>query len=84
MWGGESRHDVPNPYSDGLNVYFYALTAQFGSWFVRVALVLPQERGSKRAAQRFRQRTPAMAAGKTARRWRAREVLSCPLPPGSG
>ena len=32
-------------------------------------------------AQRYRQRTPAMAAGRTHRRWTAREVLACPLPP---
>ena len=47
---------------------------------LRVALVQPQARGGKRLAQRYRQRTPAMAAGRTYRRWTAREVLSCPLP----
>ena len=47
---------------------------------LRVALMQPRERGSKRLAQRYRQRTPAMAAGRTNRRWTAREVLSCPLP----
>src|SRR5512142_777916 len=46
---------------------------------LRVALVQPRERGGKRQAQRYRQRTPAMAVGKTTRRWTAREVLSCPL-----
>ena len=45
--------------------------------------VAAQERGGKRAVQRFRQRTPAMAAGRTNRRWTAREVLSCPLVPTS-
>jgi IS1 family transposase/transposase-like protein len=48
---------------------------------LRVAFAEPRERGGKRLAQRYRQRTPAMAAGKTNRRWTAREVLSCPLPP---
>jgi IS1 family transposase len=48
---------------------------------LRVALVQPRERGGKRLAQRYRQRTPAMAAGRTKRRWTAREVLSCPLVP---
>jgi transposase InsO family protein len=48
---------------------------------LRVRLVQPRERGGKRAAQRYRQRTPAMAAGKTNRRWTTREVLSCPSPP---
>jgi len=48
-----------------------------------VAFVEPRERGGKRLAQRYRQRTPAMAAGRTNRRWTAREVLSCPLPPVS-
>ncbi len=47
---------------------------------LRVALVQPRERGGKLVAQRYRQRTPAMAAGRTNRRWTAREVLSCPLP----
>src|SRR5258706_12171167 len=48
---------------------------------LRVALVQPRERGGKLAAQRYRHRTPAMAAGRTNQRWTAREVLSCPLPP---
>ena len=50
---------------------------------LRVALVQPQERGGKLLPQRYRQRTPAMSAGRTTRRWTAREVLSCPLPPVS-
>jgi IS1 family transposase len=48
---------------------------------LRVRLVQPRERGGKRLAQRYRQRTPAMAAGRTTCRWTAREVLSRPLPP---
>jgi IS1 family transposase len=47
---------------------------------LRVRLVQPRERGGKLMAQHYRQRTPAMAAGKTNRRWTTREVLSCPLP----
>jgi hypothetical protein len=47
---------------------------------LRVVLVQPRERGGKLMAQRYRQRTPAIAAGRTNRRWTAREVLSCPLP----
>jgi IS1 family transposase len=47
---------------------------------LRVRLVQPRERGGKLVAQRYRQRTPAMAAGKTNRRWTAGEVLSRPLP----
>ena len=50
---------------------------------LRVALLRPRERGGKRLAQRYRLRTPAMAAGRTHRRWTAREVLSCPLPKAS-
>jgi IS1 family transposase len=50
---------------------------------LRMALVQPRERGGKLAAQRYRHRTPAMASGRTNRRWTAREVLSCPLPPVS-
>jgi len=36
---------------------------------LRVALVQPRARGGKLVAQRYRQRTPAMAAGRTNRRW---------------
>jgi hypothetical protein len=46
---------------------------------LRVRLVKPRERGGKRLAQHYRQRTKAPAAGRTHRRWTAREVLSCPL-----
>ncbi len=48
---------------------------------LRVVLVQTRERGGKRLAQRYRQRTPAMAAGRTNRRWTEREVLFHPLPP---
>ena len=48
---------------------------------LRVVLVQPRERGGKLMAQRYRHRTPAMAAGRTSRRWTAKEVLSYPLPP---
>jgi IS1 family transposase len=47
---------------------------------LRLRLVQPRERSGKRLAQRYRQRTPAMAAGRTHRRWTTREVLACPLP----
>jgi IS1 family transposase/transposase-like protein len=47
---------------------------------LRVRLVQPRKRGGNRLAQRYRQRTPAMAADRTHRRWTAREVLSRPLP----
>jgi len=45
-------------------------------------LAQPRERGGKRLPQRYRQRTPAMAAGLTSRRWMARDLLAVPLPPG--
>jgi len=48
---------------------------------LRVALIQPQERGGRLLAQRYRQRTPAMAAGRTSRQWSTREVLCYPLPP---
>ena len=48
---------------------------------LRVALGQPRERGGKLVAQRYRQRTPAMAAGRTNRRWTVREVLCYPLSP---
>ena len=50
---------------------------------LRIALPQPRERGGRLLAQRYRQRTPAMAAGRTNRRWTAREVLSYSLPPAS-
>src|SRR5215471_8798891 len=50
---------------------------------LQVALMQPRERGGKRLAQRYRQRTPAMATGRTTRVWTACEVLSYPLPPVS-
>jgi transposase-like protein/IS1 family transposase len=50
---------------------------------LRVALVQPRARGGNRVAQRYRQRTEALAADRTNRRWTAGEVLSCPLPPVS-
>jgi hypothetical protein len=46
-----------------------------------VALVQPRERGGKLLAQRYLQRTPAMAAGRTNRQWTVQEVLCYPLPP---
>jgi IS1 family transposase/transposase-like protein len=48
---------------------------------LREALGQPRARGGKRLAQRYRQRTPAMAARRTTRRWTTGEVLSYPLPP---
>jgi IS1 family transposase len=50
---------------------------------LQVRLMQPRERGGNRLAQRYRQRTPAIAAGRTPRRWTACEVLLCPLPPVS-
>ncbi len=48
---------------------------------LRVRLAQPMDRGGKRRPQRYRQRTPAMAAGLTNRRWTVREVLMFPLAP---
>jgi hypothetical protein len=50
---------------------------------LRVALVHPREREGNRLAQRYRQRTQAMAASRANRRWTASEVLISPLPPVS-
>src|SRR5258708_4952235 len=47
---------------------------------LRVALVQPREPGGKLLAQRYRQRTPAMAAGRTNRRWTVPEVFNYHLP----
>ncbi len=48
---------------------------------LRVALAQPIERGGKRLPRRYRQRTPAMAAGLASRRWTVHELLAVPLPP---
>ncbi len=47
---------------------------------LRVALAQPRKRGGKRLPQRYRQRTPAMAAGVTSRRWTVCELLALPRP----
>jgi IS1 family transposase/transposase-like protein len=47
---------------------------------LRVALAQPLDRGGKRLPQRYRHRTPAMAAGLTRRRWTVRDLLALPLP----
>ena len=47
---------------------------------LRVALVPPVARGGRGGVRRYRQRTPAMAAGLTGRVWSARELLLLPLP----
>jgi transposase-like protein len=48
---------------------------------LRVTLDQPLGGEDKLRTQRHRQRTPAMAAGRTTRRWTAGEMLCCPLPP---
>jgi IS1 family transposase/transposase-like protein len=45
---------------------------------LRVALAAPRCRGGRRVPQRYRARTPAMAAGLTTRRWSALEFLGMP------
>jgi Integrase core domain len=45
------------------------------------ALAHPIDRGGKRQPQRYRRRTPAMAAGVTSRRWTVHDLLAWPLPP---
>ncbi len=47
---------------------------------LRVALPAPLQRGENRLPRRYRQRTPAMAAGLTTRRWTVQELLRLPLP----
>jgi hypothetical protein len=47
----------------------------------RLALAQPRERGGKRLPERYRHRTPAMAAGLTRRRWTVCDLLMLPLPP---
>jgi IS1 family transposase len=50
---------------------------------LRVPLTQPNNRGGQRVSQRYRQRTPAMAAGLASRRWTVRELLALPLLPDS-
>jgi hypothetical protein len=50
---------------------------------LRVLLPQPIAREGKRPPQRYRQRTPAMAAGLTSRRWTVQDLLGLPLPPAS-
>ncbi len=47
---------------------------------LRVALAQTRQRGGRRVPQRYRQRTPAMAAGLTPRRWTVHDLLAVPLP----
>jgi IS1 family transposase len=48
---------------------------------LRAPLAQPIECGGRRIPRRYRQRTPAMAAGLTSRRWTVRELLLVPVPP---
>ncbi len=48
---------------------------------LRVELAAPRDREGKRTPQRYRQRTPAMAAGLTNRRWTVGELLALPMVP---
>ena len=51
---------------------------------LRVPLARSIDRGGRRRPRRYQQRTPAMAAGLTSRRWTVRELLLVPVPPGPG
>jgi hypothetical protein len=48
-----------------------------------VTLGQPIARGGKRMPHRYQQRTPAMAAGLTGRRWTVHELLMLRLPAAS-
>ncbi|MDQ5854221.1 MAG: transposase, partial [Chloroflexota bacterium] len=48
---------------------------------LRVPLTRPLARGGRRRPRRYRQRTPAMAAGLTSWRWTVRDLLLLPLSP---
>ncbi len=48
---------------------------------LRVPLTQPVMRGGRRLPRRYRQRTPAIAAGLTRRRWTVDDLLTLPLPP---
>jgi hypothetical protein len=51
---------------------------------LRMPRAQPVERGGRRVPRRYEQRTPAMAAGLTQRRWTVRDFLRLPLPAGPG
>jgi len=51
---------------------------------LRVPLATPITRGGRRTPRRYHQRTPAMVAGLTSRRWTVQDLLHCPLPPIPG
>ncbi len=87
--GGSSRPPhvgdgsaVPTPVGP-LGVVASVLSFRAPHQSLRMVLVQPRERGDRLPAQLYRQRTPAMAAGRTTRRWTAREVLIYPLPKDS-
>lgn len=62
---------------------YYHFVRLHGS--LRVPLAQPIERGGRRGPRQYRQRTPAMAAGLTSRRWTVQDLLQVPLPPvGAG
>ena len=46
---------------------------------LRLVLAQPMDRGGKRLPLRYRQQTPAMAAGLTSRRWTVCDLLAVPL-----
>jgi len=48
---------------------------------LRMALAQAREGDDRQVRPRYRQRTEALAVGRTSRRWTAREVLCYPLPP---
>ncbi|MDQ5854527.1 MAG: hypothetical protein M3380_21145 [Chloroflexota bacterium] len=48
---------------------------------LRVPLATPITRGGRRVPRQYHQRTPAMAAGLTTRRWTVHDLLQVPLPP---
>ncbi len=62
---------------DWWRAYFHFCRPHAG---LRVRLGRPGARSGRRVPQRWQQRTPAMAAGVTRRRWTVQELLSVPLP----
>jgi IS1 family transposase len=58
---------------------YYHFVRPHGS--LRVLLVQGQARQTSPGSPRYRQRTPAMAAGRTTHRWTTQHLLGCPVPP---
>lgn len=78
---------VPRFLTDGLWSYLYAITAHFRYWF-RFCYFVARPHSSLRTVvpgwrAKYRERTPAMAAGLTDHIWTVEDILRTPLIPAA-